>query len=295
MMTLPSGHYLGGTLRRSRLFGSPLTLSAYPAGHAYPWHVHEVPTFFVLLAGQHRDQNRRTSFDQSPLSVVFHPTIGPHATTVGPRGMVGINLELTDSWLERCHLQRSDFELDYQLLDSLCVRLLALRLAALAGEAGAADAEAETVALELVACLVNEPPAPARVPGWLPRAKEFLRCNSHAPISLLDVAAEAGVHPVYCARAFRRAVGCTVTAYLRTLRLLEAGRLALGEHYGLAEVALRAGFADQAHFTRTCSRELGFTPGKLQRLRRTYFPAAPAGSTRSGLARGWTCPSGHQN
>src|SRR5687768_4844825 len=221
MLTLSSGEYFGGTLRRMRVFGSPLTLSAYPPGHTYPWHVHEIPTLFVLLAGQHRDQNRRESFDQLPLSVVFHPTIGPHATSVGPDGMVGINLELTDAWLDRCDLSRRDLELDYQMLDSITARLLALRLAALAySSSPAADAEVETVALELVACLVRDNASPAREPGWLPRAKEFLRDNSHTPISLLDVAAEAGVHPVYCARAFRRSLGCTVTAYLRALRLL---------------------------------------------------------------------------
>jgi AraC-like DNA-binding protein len=193
--------------------------------------------------------------------------------------MVGINLELTDAWLDRCQIERRDLAVGYQMLDSLCARLLGLRLAALAC-AEAAEVEIETVALEMVACLVRNPSPPKRAPRWLPRAEELLRANLGNPVGLRDVAAEVGVHPVYCARAFRRAVGCTVTEYLRALRLLEAGRLILGERQGLAEVALSAGFADQAHFTRTCSRDLGFTPGRLQRMRKELFPEA-AGSSRA--------------
>lgn len=281
MLILPSGEYLGRLLHRSHLFGLPLTLSAYPPGHAYPWHVHEIPTLFVLLAGQHQDENRRVTFDQSPLSVVFHPVIGPHATSVGPDGMVGLNLELTEVWLDRCELRRRDLAIDYRLLDSLSVRLLGLRLAALAcGPGDAADAEVETVALDLVACLVREPSRTARTPRWLPRAKEFLHAHASSPVGLRDVAAAAGIHPVYCARAFRRAVGCTVSTYLRALRLLDAGRLILEEKSSLADVALRVGFADQAHFTRSCSRDLGFPPGRLQQMRRQLFPTA-TGSSRS--------------
>jgi AraC-like DNA-binding protein len=99
-------------------------------------------------------------------------------------------------------------------------------------------------------------------------------------VRLRDVAAEVGVHPVYCARAFRRATGCTVSAYVQRLRLLGAGRRILDEGRPLAEAALGAGFADQAHFTRTCSRALGFTPGRLRRVRQAWL-AGPAGSTRS--------------
>jgi AraC family transcriptional regulator len=284
MLILSSGEYLGRLLHRAHLFGLPLTLSAYPPGHTYPWHVHEIPTLFVLLAGQHQDENRRVTFDQSPLSVVFHPVIGPHATSVGPDGMVGLNLELTEAWLDRCELRRRDLAVDYRLLDSVSARLLGLRLAALAcGPGETADAEVETVALDLVATLVREPSLPARTPRWLPRAQEFLHAHASSPVGLRDVAAAVGVHPVYCARAFRRALGCTVSTYLRALRLLDAGRLILKEKNSLADVALRVGFADQAHFTRSCSRDLGFPPGRLQQMRRELFPAA-AGSSRSGLS-----------
>jgi AraC family transcriptional regulator len=281
MLTLSSGEYFGGTLRSARLAGSTATLTAYSAGCECPWHVHESPTLFVLLSGRHRDESRRAAFEQPPLSVVFHPTKGPHATAVGPSGMVGINLELTAALLERCGLERRHLADECRVVDALDVRLLALRVAVLSGEPdGAADLESAVV--DLVAGVVRDFAPPARSPSWLPRALEFLHARAHEPIGASDVAAELSVHPVYLARAFRRFMGCTVTSAIQALRLIEAGRLVLDERASLADAALRAGFADQAHFTRLCSRELGFTPGRLQRLRAGF--AAAAGSHRSDAA-----------
>jgi AraC family transcriptional regulator len=256
----------------------PLTLTAYPAGEVYSWHVHEHPTLFVAFAGRHRDQTRQRAFDQPPLSAVFHPTTGPHSTVVGPGGLVGLNLELTDAWLERCQLRRDDLAAEYRLLDSPRARLLGLRLAAAYEPGPAAEADAETAALELLTCLVRGMAAPARAPRWLARAEEFLRVRAHTPVSLRDVAAEVGVHPVYCSRAFRRAVGRTVTEYVVELRLVEAGRQILGEDRPLAVIAPGAGFSDQPHLTRRLSRAVGLTPGRLRRVRRAWF-AGPAAAS----------------
>jgi AraC family transcriptional regulator len=276
MTKLPAGEYVGRVLRRRRLSGMTLTLTAYPAGAVYPWHVHEHPTLFVALAGRHRDQTRRRAFEQPPLSAVFHPTTGPHTTWVGPGGLVGINLELTDAWLEHCHVRRHGLAGEYRLLDSAAARLLGLRLAAAYEPGPQARADAETAAAELTACLVRGPAAPARAPRWLARAEEFLRARAHTAVRLRDLAAEVGVHPVYCCRAFRRAVGRTVTEYVRLLRVLDAGRQVLGEDRALVDIAVGAGFADQPHFTRSLSRALGLTPGRLRRARQRWF-AAPGG------------------
>ena len=271
MLRLAPGEYFGRILRRASLLGAPVAWTAYPPNGHSPWHVHENPTLFVLLAGSHRDEDHRGSFEQAPLSTVFHPTVGLHSMAVGPTGMVGINLELTEDLLARCRLRRQDLIGDCRLFGSVASQLLALRLAWLAHDpAAAGGAEAESALTELLALLVDDRGVTARIPRWLPRAEEYLRAHSSTPVRLRDLAAELNLHPVYCARAFRRAVGCTVTAYLHALRLLSAGRLILEEGRGLAEAALNAGFADQAHFSRICARTLGFTPGRLRQLRREF-------------------------
>src|SRR5207302_385476 len=94
---------------------------------------------------------------------------------------------------------------------------------------------------------------------------EFLREQFRDPVGLRDAAREAGVHPVYLARVFRRHHGCPVSEYLRALRLVEAGRLVL-EGASLAHAAHAAGFADQAHVSRRFSA--ADPDGQLDLLRR---------------------------
>ena len=53
--------------------------------------------------------------------------------------------------------------------------------------------------------------------------------------------------------------------FLLTLRLDHARRLLDAPNAILSDVALRTGFADQAHFTRLFKREFGVTPGALFR------------------------------
>jgi AraC family transcriptional regulator len=199
--------------------------------------------------------------------------------------MLGLNVEYLPGWLTQLGLRVEDLG-GCQLLDSAASRLTALRLLGTLFETGvAATADLETAAFELLhPCVVSAKlPYLLQPPPWLRRAEEYLRSSFHLPISLRSVAREAGVHPVYCARVFRRVCGCSVGTYLRTLRLTSAGQLVVCEGRSLSEAAYRAGFADQAHFTRWCSRALGFSPTTLGRIRRGLGMNG-RGSKRSRLA-----------
>jgi len=55
--------------------------------------------------------------------------------------------------------------------------------------------------------------------------------------------------------------------YLLALRLERARRLLENTEASLSDIAQRAGFADQAHFTRLFKRAFGTTPGALVRTR----------------------------
>jgi AraC family transcriptional regulator len=267
-MKLDPGRFFGQTLLQCRDGGLTINLSRYPPGREQPWHVHTNPTLFVPLVGQHCDQVRAGASDQIELSLLFHPTCEHHASVVGRGGMLGLNLELEPEWLERHALTESDLG-GYRLLGpSVWSQLTVLRLVCLALQP-VADvwAQRHAHALELLEPVVKPgaPGALPRCPRWLLRGEDYLHHELRSSISLRDVAREAGVHPVYFARVFRRRHGCPVSAYLRALRLVEAGRLVLREGQSLAEAALTVGFADQAHLTRCFSRQFGFSPRAMRR------------------------------
>ena len=69
-------------------------------------------------------------------------------------------------------------------------------------------------------------------------------------------------------RAFKESIGRAPHQHLMRLRLERARRLLDAPGAALSDVALRTGFADQAHFTRFFKRQFGVTPGALVQSRR---------------------------
>lgn len=98
----------------------------------------------------------------------------------------------------------------------------------------------------------------------LERAAEYIRENCTKMLKLEDICAAAQLSPSYLIRAFKQHFGMTPHAFLLNRRIqfareqLRRGRL-------IADVALEAGFADQAHFQRVFKQHLAATPGQYQR------------------------------
>jgi len=136
-----------------------------------------------------------------------------------------------------------------------------------AEEAWRADAHSaitlEALALELLAA-AREGVDIGNRPRWLDRARDRLREDWEEEPSLAALAAEAGVHPVHFARAFRRFVGTTPGDYRRRQRAIRAARLLARTSVPLSEVALACGFSDQAAFTKSFRRVAGLAPGAFR-------------------------------
>ena len=115
----------------------------------------------------------------------------------------------------------------------------------------------------------------ASAPPWLRRVRERLEGET-APV-LADLAGEAGVHPRYLMRVFRRWVGCSMGEFVRRRRIRRARMMLAETSDGLAAVSAAAGFYDQSHFGRTFKRLTGLTPREYRRLARGVEAGSGAG------------------
>jgi AraC family transcriptional regulator len=104
-------------------------------------------------------------------------------------------------------------------------------------------------------------------PAWLGTAQEMIREQGGAGVSVGEVAAYVGVHPVHLARVFRDWLGCAPGEYLRGRRLERAASLVGRTALGLAEIAAETGFVDQAHLSRAFKGAFGTPPGAYRRAR----------------------------
>lgn len=131
------------------------------------------------------------------------------------------------------------------------------------------DAKAETVRsffAGLRQALGGAPPALDGDGGHaaLDRAADFISTHCTQPLRLADIAEVSGLSPSYLVRSFKARYGLTPHAY-QINRRIQFGRRELLRGRPIVEVALDAGFADQAHFQRAFKRHVAATPGQYMR------------------------------
>ncbi|HWS71522.1 MAG TPA: AraC family transcriptional regulator [Thermoanaerobaculia bacterium] len=109
--------------------------------------------------------------------------------------------------------------------------------------------------------LARDPPA---APEWLGDALQLIERAYREPLTLAGVAAQVGVHRATLAAAFRRFLGTSVGERIRELRLAWAREALVATRRPLKELALEAGFYDQAHFGRCFKARYGISPASLR-------------------------------
>jgi AraC family transcriptional regulator len=79
-------------------------------------------------------------------------------------------------------------------------------------------------------------------------------------LTLRGLAEIVRLSPSYLCRAFRTSLGCSPMHFVRQRRVAAAKQMMRESDLPLCELALRCGFADQAHFTRIFRATTGDTP-----------------------------------
>jgi AraC-like DNA-binding protein len=100
----------------------------------------------------------------------------------------------------------------------------------------------------------------------LERARQFLDAEKTRVVRSAELEAVTGLTRYDLARQFRSMCGTSPYRYL-LMRRLDFAREQIARRRPLVEVALEAGFADQAHFTRMFKAAFGLTPARYGALR----------------------------
>jgi AraC family transcriptional regulator len=99
----------------------------------------------------------------------------------------------------------------------------------------------------------------------LARVTELIEGQLERRLTLVELAAAAGVSPSHFKALFKRSTGSPVHRYVVARRVERARALLLEGDAAIAEVALQVGFADQSHLARWMRRVAGVTPRELVR------------------------------
>lgn len=258
-------------VRRVEVGGFTVTEGIHRDGTELPWHDHATPTICFVLQGAFTEAWHGGSIKCSSSTLKITPTGERHRDHFNCGDVRGLLIEPDDTLAAsiRPYSAILDERVSFHggLVPGIAWRVYDEMLRTDA----AAPLAMEGLLLELVASasrLGNGNGGSGR-PAWLEEARERIHSDLAARPSLRGLAESVSVHPVTLARAFRRAFGCTVGEYVRSLRIERATCQLADTDLPLAEIALTAGFSDQSHFSNLFRQHTGLSPFRYRRAVRS--------------------------
>lgn len=100
----------------------------------------------------------------------------------------------------------------------------------------------------------------ASLPAMVKEAVTYIRFNIDQPLSLNIVANTLSLHPSYLSRAFKNALGMTLTDYINKLRIEEAKYMLASSNESVAKIALSVGYNDSNYFSKVFTKLEHVTP-----------------------------------
>ena len=262
------GQFLGPILREMTTSSFRVKEVGQARDGPIPWHSHESPHFCVVLRGRYTTESRSESQVYGPMTIVYNPADTTHRDRISQPGGTCLMLSLRQHLVHELHVAMPIPRRPLCLQD----RQLAWVGARLCREWRSLDVytplSIESLGLEIVAQVARRSRAHrSREPSWIQYACRIIQERFAENLTISEVAAEIGVHPVYLARRFREFRGCSPVDYARQVRIRMATELMLSTDRPLAEIALDAGFCDQSSFTQAFRRHTGLTPGNFRSSR----------------------------
>ncbi len=237
----------------------------YVAGSCLARHSQSFPFLACTITGVHWSANDHAGYVCRPGTVRFLPAGEPHENYFPARSrclLVKLQSPILQHAGEHGLMPRVPGELATPTAAMLC-KLLRTELHQNDELSGLAI---ETLALELLLASQKEPMWPGTpIPPWLRRTQEMLHEELESRLTLAELARRAGRHPVQVCRQFHRRFGCTISEYVRRLRVARAQSFLTSTEFGLADIALACGFSDQSHFTKAFRRLTGIPPWQYRK------------------------------
>ena len=220
----------------------------YSPGLLQPRHAHAETTVTLVVAGSLRETVGRTQEIARALSIVVKPGDTEHADQFGERGTRTVQIGLTAP--EAAALREWEpAARQWRWTHAGPAVPAFLRLLAMVRKSPHDELLLERGVTDVLSSLRGTADDSRRDPPvWLARVRE-------------EIAARAGVHPVYLARQFRRFFGSSVVSHLQRRRVTRAADLIASSSLPLSTIAFQSGFADQSHLSRSFRTGTGFTPG----------------------------------
>lgn len=229
------------------------------------WHYHENAFFSFIVQGQILEGTKKEKHCCTPGTLLFQNWDDPHYNICQRKSTQSFYLELKKAWVDSVFASVEQTRGSFVIKDPE-IKLLFHQLYKESKQAGTGTVlGTEALTLQILGTLASiKRVYPAR-PSWPQRLKEMLY-DMPGEVSLDALSAELGLHPVYLCQAFPVYFRCTLSQYLRKIKVEKSLGMLSDKAYPLHAVAYSCGFADQSHFIRCFKEITSITPLQYRKI-----------------------------
>lgn len=102
----------------------------------------------------------------------------------------------------------------------------------------------------------------------LEKAMDYISLHLHTPVSLEEIAHEAGISPCYLSRTFKKETGISLVEFIQRERIEAACNMLKYSDYSAAEISQYLCFSNQSYFIRIFKKYQGMTPNRYRKTRK---------------------------
>lgn len=267
MQQLLNGKYFS-THKNQQVFNDLLlTESEYYSQQAVPWHYHENAYFSFILNGNLKEVNKKETIICSPGTLIFNNTHDPHYNKDHTKYTRQFYIEIKDAWLRNHHIDRKSFKNGAILNNPFLISLTKRIYREFKINDTASQISIEGLLLLGLGDITRKVQIETETtPAWVSRIKEIINDKSAERITLSSLSAETCVHPIYISQNFNKYFHCSLSEYIRKIRVEKSVVLLANKKLSITEVAYQCGFSDQSHYIRSFKEINRITPSKYRAI-----------------------------
>ena len=260
----PSRSVSGHILNECHLPGLRITENLYRKGLRLRRHSHQNAYFTVVLGGTYMQAERGQGQFTPPRGVRFLPAGESHFNEFAGSARC-LQVELCPAILEKARSHGRVIDTPRELTGWFARSLATRFQEEFRQRDNLAPLALEAFTMELLVEASRDDNPSGTLPAWLQTVREFLHTRFLDRIRLADLSALVDRHPVHVSREFRRYFRCSLSGYIRKLRVDCSVQLMNHAEVSLAQVALMSGFSEQSHFCRAFKEVTGHSPADYRK------------------------------
>ncbi|MBS1527814.1 MAG: helix-turn-helix transcriptional regulator [Bacteroidetes bacterium] len=266
MKTLNSGRFSGETRSSRDVNDIVLTEVEYQIENV-DWHCHQNAFFSFIQRGVISEVNKKGKYSYGAGTVLFRQAGEPHYNPQLKNQSAALYIEIKPAWIKRLEINLEGLP-KFTEITNPDIRILFHRLNL---ESKTNNTVIPLSVEELLIHMITGDPDKnfnrySLAPGWIAETEEVLRSGFPGKLTLAMLSREVDVHPVHLCKYFRKYVGCTISEYVRKLRIEKSLGILLKDNGPLTDVAYACGFSDQSHFSRNFKEMIGTTPLQYRKM-----------------------------